>query len=228
MRIFTGKKWRSGFLDYHRNKNEYRIQVLAWKNLEKLENVYHTRAKSLRLLINYFPVVGFHGLFTKTWSRLREERRNEKYISCGFGKIIESADGKIFPEGELVGFVAPLHPALVERIVLPEELIFPVEGGFASDEKIDKSDIPEISADTILHSFFDKKEHRDAWWKDIRGWSIYSGMKISKETRKKLVDGLKKEIKNSEWLKFQKIDARNASRVAETKEIGRASGRERV
>jgi len=40
MKILTGKKWRGGFLDYHRNKKEYRIQVLAWKNLERLENVF--------------------------------------------------------------------------------------------------------------------------------------------------------------------------------------------
>jgi len=76
MRILSGKKWREGFLDYHRSDKELRIQVLKWKNLEKLEHVYHTRPKSLRLLINYFPVVGFGGLITKTWSRLREERRN--------------------------------------------------------------------------------------------------------------------------------------------------------
>ena len=194
-------------MDYCRNKNEYRIQVLAWKNLEKLENVYHTRAKSLRLLINYFPVVGPHGLFTKIWSRLREDRRNEKYVSCGVGKIIESADSQIFSEGELVGFIAPLHPALAERIVLPKEFIY----------KIDKSDIPEIPTDTILRSPLKKNEARDAWWNGIKGWSVYSGIEISEETRNKLADALKNEIKNNEWFKFQRIDARNASPVAETK-----------
>ncbi len=40
MFILTGNKWRGGYLDYHRNKKEYRIQFLAWKNLERLENVY--------------------------------------------------------------------------------------------------------------------------------------------------------------------------------------------
>ena len=194
-------------MDYCRNKNEYRIQVLAWKNLEKLENVYHTRAKSLRLLINYFPVVGPYGLFTKTWSRLREQRRNEKYVSCGIGKIIESASNKNFSEGELICFVAPLHPALVERVVLPKELIF----------KIDKSDILEIPADTILYSPLKKNESQNMWWKDVRGWSVYSGIEISKETQKKLVEGLEKEIKNNEWSKFQKIDARDASPIAEIK-----------
>ncbi len=217
MRILTGKKWIGGFLDYCRNKNEYRIQVLAWKNLEKLENVYHTRPKSLRLLINYFPVVGPQGLFTKIWSRIREYRRNEKYISCGLGKIIESADNQSFSEGELVGFVAPLHPALVERVVLPRELIFSVESGSALGGKIDKSDIPEIPKDTILYSPFEKNESQNVWWKDIKGWSVYSGIEISEETQSILANGLKKEIKNNEWLKSQKIGARDANSVAEAK-----------
>ncbi len=207
MRILAGKKWREGYLDYCRNKNEYRIQVFAWKNLEKLENVYHTRVKSLRLLINYFPVVGPHGLFTKTWSRLREERRNEKYVSCGMGKIIESPDNKIFQKGDWVDFVAPLHPALVERVVLPEELIF----------GIDKSNLPEMSEDAILYSSFGKNEQQDVWWKDVMGWSVYSGIEISKEARKKLADGLVNEIKNSKWLNSQKIDIKNANPVSETR-----------
>lgn len=223
MRIFTGKKWRNGFLDYCRNKNEHRIQVLAWKNLEKLENVYHVRAKSLRLLLNYFPVVGPHGLFTKIWSRLREDRRNEKYVSCGVGKIINAAGsqaplasaGQIFTEGELVGFIAPLHPALVERIVLPKELIF----------KIDKSDIPEIPTDTILYSAFEKDESRGVWWKDVRGWSVYSGIDISQETQNVLAAGLKKEIRDNKWPESARIASQGASPVAEIKEQGSLSAR---
>src|SRR3989344_5112704 len=93
---FTSKKWGAGYLDYHKNALEYRIQVLAWKNLERLENVYHTRQKSLRLLLNYLPVVGIEGLITKTWSRLREEHRNEKYIACGIGRILETSKDNSF------------------------------------------------------------------------------------------------------------------------------------
>lgn len=207
MRILTGKKWRGGFLDYCRNKNEYRIQVLAWKNLEKLENVYHTRPKSLRLLINYFPVVGPVGLFTKTWSRLREDRRNEKYISCGIGKIIESVSNKNFSEGELVGFMAPWHPALVERVVLPKELIF----------KIDKFDMLEIPINTILYSPLEKNESQNIWWKDIKAWSVYSGIEISKETQGELAEGLKKEFKNNDWFKSRQIGAQDADPIMETK-----------
>ena len=92
--------------------------------LEKLEDVYHVRPKSVRLLLNYLPVVGPGGLFRKTWSRLREEYRNEKYTSCGMGEIIEAPSKGRFKKGDKVLFVAPVHPALTERIVLPDLLIF--------------------------------------------------------------------------------------------------------
>ncbi|MAF80322.1 hypothetical protein CL629_04575 [bacterium] len=234
MRILTGKKWRDGYLDYYRNPTEYRVQILAFKNLERLSGVYHTRQKSLRLLWNYFPVVGLEGLITKTWSRLREGRRNEKYVSYGIGKIIEGPDNGALKAGDTVGLIAPLHPALPERIVLPEELIFQLE----------KSDIPELKEDAILYSPLTNIEisryrdtnisgHKDAvisryrdsemskdrdvdmWWEKIKGWSMYSGMKISQETQKELEDNLKKEIKENDWA--DQIDAKNPSAVAETK-----------
>lgn len=217
MRILTGKKWREGFLDYHRSKKEYRIQVLACKNLERLENVYHTRPKSLRLLWNYLPVVGPEGLVTKIWSRLREERRNKKYVSCGIGKVIERPDDGVFSAGDTIGFVAPWHPALAERIVLPEKLIF----------RLDKSDLPETQENKILYvALRSLKEPQDEqaqrqpqsdWWKDVRAWSVYSGIKISEETRQKLSAGIRQELKNTNWAEAEQIDARNASPVSETK-----------
>ncbi len=206
MRIVTGGKWRGGYLDYHRNTAGYRIQVLGFKNLEELKNVYHTRAKSLRLLLNYLPVVGFEGLATKTWSRLREERRNEKYLSCGVGKVLQRPDNGRFREGDCVGFVAPLHPACPERIVLPEELLFALRD----------SEVPKISEDTILYFPLSSNEQYP-WLDSIRGWSVYSGEKISEELRSGLAEHLKKEIANTDWLKAQNLDVKKPSAVSETK-----------
>ncbi len=207
MRILTGKKWTEGFLDYHRGENECRIQVLAWKNLEKLEGVYHTRAKSLKLLMNYLPVVGPVGLFTKTWSRIREDRRNEKYVSCGVGRIIENPDSGSFSKGDLVGFVAPFHPALVERVVLPETLLF----------KIDESEIPEISENSILHLPLKRTTTQDTWWKDIKGWSVFSGVKISEQMREKLSSGFKEEMKSNDWVESERFETTNPGPISETK-----------
>ncbi|MCX6788968.1 MAG: Gfo/Idh/MocA family oxidoreductase [Candidatus Jorgensenbacteria bacterium] len=204
MRILTGNKWRGGFLDYFRNKSEYRIQVLAWKNLEKLENVYHTRPKSLRLLINYFPVVGFQGLFTKTWSRLREARRNEKYISCGIGMIIEAVEGGEFSKGDIVSFVAPWHPPLAERIVLPADLVF----------KIEKSETPELKVDSILYSTV--TDSADKWWGVVKAWSVYSGIEISEGSNKVLANGIRSELKNTDWSKSQTIDASLPDSITDT------------
>lgn len=157
--------------------------------------------------MNYFPVVGPHGLFTKTWSRLREERRNEKYISCGIGKIIETPSNKVFSEGEIVAFVAPWHPALAERIVLPEDLIF----------KIDESEIPKTNFDKIFYLGFKKDERNNDWWKDIKAWSVYSGVEISQETKNKLESGLKEEIKKTNWTEAEQIDIKNPEPISEIK-----------
>ncbi len=207
MRILTGKNWRSGFLDYHRNKREYRIEVLAWKNLERLEHVYHTRPKSLRLLINYLPVVGPVGLFTKTWSRLREERRNDKYIACGIGKILEKPANGSFALGETVNFLAPWHPALAERITLPEKLVF----------KTEKTNLPEMAPNTILYSPLKGKAAQNDWWKEMKAWSIYSGTPVTDETARKAENGVVTEIKNTAWLQAERIGTQNADAISETK-----------
>lgn len=196
MRILVGKKWKNGFLDYHRNKKEYRIQVLALKNLEKIEDAYYVRPKSLKMALRYLPVVGPYGLFTKAWSRLREERRNNKYISCGVGKIIETGDNSEFKLNDIVAFIAPFHPPLVERLTLPKELIF----------NIDKEILPQLLEKDILFYPLEKTENIDKWWEEIISWSIYSGREISDKLRKKLEEGIKKEIKNTKWNETEKFD----------------------
>ena len=206
MRILTGTRWREGYLDYHRNQREYRIQVLALKNLEKLEGVYHTRPKSLRLLWNYFPVVGPEGLITKTWSRIREERRNDKYLSCGIGKVIEAGEDKSFAVGDVVAFIAPWHPALPERIVLPTELLF----------SIDATLIPKTQVNVVALLPY-KTQRTDRWWEELRAWSIYSGIKIEQELRNKLQIDLQNELKATDWTKAEQIEVGTPTPISITK-----------
>lgn len=210
MHVLTGEKWKEGFLDYHRNPKEYRIRVISWKNLEKLENVYHTRAKSLRLLANYYPVVGPEGIYTKVWSRLREDNRNKKYVSCGIGEIIESADENMFKKGSLVGFVAPLHPSLVERLVLPKQLIFKLDPELT---------LPETTKNQLFYIALGEKSRDGAksWWKNVRGWSVYSGVEITEETKNDLRGGLARELKESDWSSAQTFDVSSPTAVAEIK-----------
>jgi predicted dehydrogenase len=203
MKILVGNKWREDFLDYYQGENEYRIKVLAWKNLEKLENVYHTRPKSIRLLLNYLSVVGPGGLFRKTWSRLREEYRNEKYTSCGIGEIVAAPETGKFKIGDKVGFVAPVHPALVERIALPEALIFNID------------ETPQTLPQTILYLALKNKNEKNNWWKDIRGWSPFSEIPISDEMRERLVQGIRNEFQSADWKKAQHFPIDKSSEIAE-------------
>jgi predicted dehydrogenase len=207
MRILTKNKWQDGYLDYYRIKKEYRIQVLAWKNLEKIEDAYYVRPKSLKMVLRYLPVVGFYGLWTKVWSRLREEKRNDKYVSCGIGKIIETGDNTGFKINDLVAFIAPFHPRLVERLTLLEELIF----------KIDKSNTPDLLDDKILFVPLSKDNSSHQWWEEITAWSIYSGREISDELKKKLNLGLIKEIQNTHWQEAQKFSILPVTVIKEIK-----------
>lgn len=207
MKICTGKKWRDGFLDYHRIKKEYRIQVLAWKNLEKIEDAYYVRPKSIRMALRYLPVVGPYGLFTKAWSRLREGRRNDKYVSCGIGKIIETGENSEFKTNDLIAFIAPFHPRLVERLTLPQEFIFPLE----------KEIIPQLPQTDILYVSLEANKTNNCWWEEIISWSIYSGKEISEELHQKLGENLIQEIKNTNWLTSQRFEIKAPTEIKETK-----------
>ena len=207
MKILTGKKWQNGFLDYYCNRKEYRIQVLAWKNLEKIEGAYYIRPKSLKMALRYLPVVGFYGLFTKAWSRFREQRRNDKYVSCGIGKIIETGDNSEFKNNDIIAFIAPFHPHLVERLTLPQEFIF----------NINKDILPQLSSKEILLYSLNHKGKSSHWWQDIISWSIYSGRNISQELKEKLEQGLIQEIKNTDWNNCEKINIQNPTVIKETK-----------
>lgn len=207
MKIFTERKWRDGFLDYHRAKQEYRIQVLAWKNLEKIEDAYYVRPKSIRMALSYLPVVGPYGLFTKAWSRLREGRRNDKYVSCGVGKIIETGENSRFKIDELVGFIAPFHPRLVERLNLPQEFIF----------HLDKAILPQLSQTDILYLPLEENKPNNRWWEEIISWSIYSGRDVSEHLHQKLEENLIQEIKNTNWLISQKFDIKVPTEIREIK-----------
>jgi len=207
MKILTGKKWQNGFLDYYCNRKEYRIQVLAWKNLEKIEGAYYIRPKSLKMALRYLPVVGFYGLFTKAWSRFREQRRNDKYVSCGIGKIIETGDNSEFKNNDIIAFIAPSHPHLVERLTLPQEFIF----------NIDKDILPQLSSKEILLYSLNQRSESNHWLQDVISWSIYSGKDISQELKEKLEQGLIQEIKNTDWNNCKKINIQIPTIIKETK-----------
>lgn len=189
MKILVNNKWKDEFLDYYPHPNEYTIQVLAWRNLEKSEGLYFVRPKSLRLLWNYLHEIGLVAVFRKVLSRAKERYRNEKYISCGIGRVIESSDKTKFSEGQIVGIFAPNYPACLERIALPEELIV----------KIDQSIFPSIPTNTIIYMPLRGIEaKKDRWWADFCGWSSYSG-EVLCDKQIQLSEKLQETISQTNW-----------------------------
>jgi hypothetical protein len=95
LNILAGSKWSSGFLDYYRSESDYRIEVYAMKNLQKIEGMYFVRRNSIRMVFNYLFEVGLKHLIRKIRSRMGEKLRNEKYIqqvSDAFWKLLQTAD----------------------------------------------------------------------------------------------------------------------------------------
>ncbi|MBI2632818.1 MAG: Gfo/Idh/MocA family oxidoreductase [Parcubacteria group bacterium] len=128
MYIFTNNKWKNGFLDYYRDQKNYRIRVLAIKNLEYIgDRLCVVRPMNIKLIFNYIRDIGIAEVYKKIISRLKERSRNEKYISCGIGIILETPNGSKFTKEKIIGFIAPSHPPAMERIVLHETLLFGIE-----------------------------------------------------------------------------------------------------
>src|SRR5947207_7732245 len=121
MRVLIRHHFVDGFLDYHRRPDDYLIESVAWKNLERLQGFYYERSKSFWMLWNYLWDIGPRQTLRKVLSRAQERYRNEKYMACGIGYIRERPHGSPLPDGALVVFLATCHPLAAERIVVPWE-----------------------------------------------------------------------------------------------------------
>ena len=156
-------QWQDGFLDYHRAPGHCRFRVLAYLTLAKVEDLYFVRSKSVRLVWNYLREIGFRDVIRKIVSRHDERLRNEKFLSVGFGSILESGEHTNLSDGELVLFIAPAHPRCVERLVLPPALVR-------------KVDVPlpfNIQEREVLHSESPLKV--PACVQSVQGWQTFSG-----------------------------------------------------
>lgn len=209
MKILVGGRWRDGFLDEHRYPDEYRVQVLAWKNLEKLENLYFIRPKSLRLLWNYWREVGLIELWRKVLSRSQERYRNQKYLSCGLGRVLECAEEEQFSPGQIVAFLAPSHPSCLERIVLPSQLMI----------RVDQSDILPLEAHTILYQSISRNSSvADCCWADIRGWSRHSGKTLSYTASTALMQKILESISLSDWQEAIQLQVEKCNPVTDIRQ----------
>jgi predicted dehydrogenase len=188
MRILLGEHWVDGYPDHHRGEGDYRLRVLALHNLERLEGLYFIRPASLRTLWNYLREVGPVNVARKVLSRRQERDRNEKFVSCGIGQVLESPSGGRFPVGECVAFVLPVGPRCLERIVLPEDLLSAAElPAFSRDRVLHRAELPELS-------------RTERWWQPVRAWTPYSGQYLQPAAAEYALKEAVELIRLADWM----------------------------
>lgn len=121
--------WRDGYLDYYLPSDHVRVHVLWWAILSRLEDQFITKPRSVRTLLNYLDSVGPRYVYRKIQSRFAERNRNDRYYAFGLGVIAGDGQPKLehISDDSTVAFIAPSHPKLVERVVLPEAFTCPVD-----------------------------------------------------------------------------------------------------
>jgi predicted dehydrogenase len=171
MYSFTNR-WQDGFLDYHLDRGQVRIEVRLWQVLAPVDNRYIKIKKNLRVLVNYLLEVGCLEAFRKVVSRLHENKyRNSSFISCGLGIVSESNCEKDLPAGTRVVFLAPCHPQCCERICLDESLVRPLK----------ETSYDLFSRAEIRYYSLEQKKSFPNEWRQFFGWSEYSGEDVSRD-----------------------------------------------
>jgi len=117
MKVLIKKEWIDIPLDYAICSSEARVSIQFMVNIERIHDVYFQRERDFRVVWNYIREIGPLNTLTKIISRSDEVRRNEKYLSAGYGHI-ETPQGK-----QPVFFVAPLHPACLDMIACSKTLL---------------------------------------------------------------------------------------------------------
>lgn len=128
MKVLAAGQWRDGFLDYALGAGDVRIAVTHIVNLLPVRDMHYVRPRSWRMLYHYAREVGIGGVIRRVRSRLSEAGRNDKFLSCGFGVVVEDGgrDGGGDPAlrpGTPVRFIAPCHPPACERLVIDRRLV---------------------------------------------------------------------------------------------------------
>jgi predicted dehydrogenase len=208
MRCLSGERWENSALDYHRGPADYRIQVLAFANIEKLSGAYFIPDPSARILWNYLREIGPIGVWRKVISRLQEQRRNEKFLSFGIGEVAQGPTEGRFEFGQRVLFIAPGSPACVERVVLPEVLMVSARG----------EELCGLSDGTLSHlPKVAEMPPMAEWWNQVRVWNSYSGHGFSEAEASAIAGGLHDLAKNTDWTKARALPASPPSEIRETR-----------
>jgi predicted dehydrogenase len=209
MRCLLRGRWNDLLLDHWRGPGDYRLHVQALVNLERIEDLYFVRAIHPRLVWNYLRQIGPVMVWRKVASRLQERDRNEKWLSIGQGTVLEAPSGGGFEPGATVVFLAPSHPACLERIVLPPELVAPGEPG---------ASVPVRDDAVLYHARPSVEEATAAWWAPVRGWNAFSGRSVPPIFARELGKRVTECLQRYDWSTAQALPLESTSVVAERRE----------
>ncbi|MDR3442140.1 MAG: Gfo/Idh/MocA family oxidoreductase [Legionella sp.] len=172
MNIMYKGNWNTGFLPYYCGLNETRIRVLRWALLFEVKGMYFIPKRSWRLILNYLREVGLHAVFKKIRSRKDETIRNDKFFSIGIG---------LTEANQPVVFLALCHPQCSDELVVPIELTIPLPLSYFESVIKGNKELLFYDARGIFHI--------PQIMQDLAGWSLYSGLDITKK-----ISGIEKEI----------------------------------
>lgn len=170
MYALVGEKWADLWLDEVVGARSARLAVTEWVNLRPVRGGYFERAASARYLLGQFRRLGPMDLLRKVRSRMAERGRNERWVAVGVGRVTHiGADVPARFLGATVTFVAPRHPAGMERVVLDVALCEPVQGELLPAA-------PSVAGTAIAHAR-DRPlgVEVEAAIADLEGWLPHSG-----------------------------------------------------
>jgi len=129
MRVFDGRKWKDGFLDYHVGPNDMALEVKVWIALEPVTDQFvewKVSGSTLSRVFTYIRAIGLKHSLIKIISRFKERNRNRKFLSLGIGQRVDGNNAK--RDDELYLFLAVNHPECVNRISLSQDFCLPWKG----------------------------------------------------------------------------------------------------
>ena len=214
MNALASGQWLDGFLDYHRRPGDCRFRVLACLTLAKVDALYFVRPKNARLVWNYLREIGFRDVLRKIVSRRDEQLRNEKFLSVGFGLILDSGECSNLTKGQLVLFIAPAHPMCVERLALPPGLVHTIDVALPLD--IQEREVVHSESSLVL----------PACLQELQGWSTFSGTSLP-DLQPAFDAVLAMLMKPSVWTKAQRFPVEASARPLERRERKTTRGHQR-
>lgn len=202
MHIYINQNWQDGFLDFCRQEGEVRVEVRAFRPIETISEAYFEPERSFSKIFRYIYHVGFLTTLRKVFSRLQETGRNEKYLACGVGEVVEAPEEGSLQKGDAVTFLAP-RTSIAQRLVLPPELI----------EKREDTDF--LREGNLL--YYSNQPSSDFYFDKIKSWSRFSSEPLP-ENIEKFFSEAERIIDNTSWDAAKKLPIEEEAEITETSE----------